>query len=282
MKNIVICAFLLVCTLGLAQEKTHQISVYGGGIFGRQSTELLKGKTKSGEGFNAGLGYRYYINPNWSIGTGAEYQYFDTSFSLSDLSDSYHTADIDGDAFEFRYTATKYRETQTVHNVAVPLNIQFETSGLTSWYMNIGVKAGFNLSANYQTEINKLTTSGYFPEWNVELNDPRFMGFGTWNNVNAGKQDLELKTAFMLTAESGVKQDLSDFSRIYIGLYVNYGLNNLQKQQSGFSPVSYNPNAPEDFTYTSLLNAQNSKNQAYTDAYKLISFGIKIQWAFGF
>lgn len=273
--------FIILFTITVNAQSPHQFSISAGGIFTKANYELSKGDSKTDNGFQVGIGYRYYLNENWSLGSGVEYQYFDSHIFSKNLSDKYQTQDMEGDAFEFRYSADDYRENQNAQYLSIPINVQFETSGETAWYANLGGKVGFNLSAEYETKIKQLNTSGYYEQWNVELFDPRFMGFGTWNEVNSGKKDLELKTLFMLTAETGVKQKVSEKSNIYIGLYLNYGLNDLKEESTNQNAIQYNVNQPNEFMFNSFLNSSESIGNPYSEKLNLMSFGVKLNWAWG-
>lgn len=281
MKNIYSILILIITFSLNAQETLHQFSINAGGIFAKANYELSKGDSKTDNGFQAGISYRYYLNENWSFGTGVEYQYFDSHIFTKNFSDKYNVKDIEGANFEFRYNAEDYKESHNAQYLSVPVNVQFETSGETAWYANLGGKVGFNLSAEYETNIKELSTSGYYPQWNVELFDPRFMGFGQWNEVSSGKKDLELKTLFMLTAETGVKQKLSEKSSVYIGLYLNYGLNDLKPEMTTQNPVTYNRNNPTDFIFNSLVTTSDSNGNAYSEKLNLMSFGVKFGWSWG-
>lgn len=262
-------------------QNPHEFSIYAGGVYTKMNYELRQGNAKLGVGGQAGLGYSYYFNPQWSLGTGVEYQFYQADISLQNLSDSKEYTDIEGDNFEFRYNANKFIEKQQAQYLGIPLKIQFETTGRTRWYVSAGGKVGINLSSKYETSIGKLSTSGYYPQWNVELHDPQFMGFGEWENISTEKKDLELKTLFMLSAETGIKEKISDKSSLYFGVYLDYGLNNLQPDDTQTRVVEYNTESPSEFGFNSISSSSNANNVRYVNDLKLISFGFKFKYAFG-
>lgn len=284
MRKIYSYFLFLIISIASAQENSnespHQLTLSAVGILSKQLDKPTLGKANTENGYQVGVGYRYYLTPKWSLGSGLDYQYYKTNIYLTTLTDRYNTTDLEGDSFEYRYTATGYSENQKMHYLAIPLNIQFETTGPASWYANVGMKVGFNISANYETSIDELKTSGYYPQWNVELHDPTFIGFGTWSDFNAQKQDLKLKTQFMLTAESGIKLQMNAKNNLYVGLYINYGLNDLNQSNSNENPIVYNTNNPEEPILHSLLYASDSKGASYLNKYSLFSFGIKLNWSF--
>lgn len=280
MKKLYIISVLMLGFISNAQNK-HEFSVYAGGVFTRMNYELNQGNAKLGNGGQFGLGYSYYFTPQWSLGIGVEYQMFNSELYFRNLSGHKNYTDSEGDNFEFRFNTEKLLEKQNAQYLTIPLKVQFETKGYTRWFVSAGGKVGLNLSADYETEIGKLTTSGYYPQWNVELNDPQFMGFGQWENISTDKQDLNLKTLFMLTAETGIKETLNDNSSLYFGVYLDYGLNNLTPDSNGKKVVEYNAASPTDFGINSVSTSTNSNNVPYTDDLKFVSFGFKLKYAFG-
>lgn len=279
MRKLYSCLLLAIGFVVSAQESPHRLIFSAIGTLNKQLEKPTAGKSTIENGYQVGLGYRYFLNSKWSLGSGIEYQYYKTNTSLATLTDRYTTTDLEGDSFEYRYTATAYSENQKMHYLAVPVTIQFETTGPASWYANVGMQVGFNLAANYETSIDALTTSGYYPQWNVELHDPKFIGFGTWSDFNSKKQDLELKTLFVLTAESGIKLQMTPKSNLYVGLYMNYGSNDIKKEKDSQSPITYNTNTPEEPIVNSLLYATDNKGTSYLSQFNLISFGIKLNWS---
>jgi hypothetical protein len=268
-----ITAFLGVSISGYSQEKKYEISVALGGLGSYLDYSTSNGHLVPGNGFNAGLRYAYYLNKNISLGIGAEYQSYSSSATFASISGRYTTTDIEDESFQFRYRANNIREKQKLGYVNIPINIQYETLGLTRLYLAAGAKIGFSASGTYETSIDKTITRGYYPQYDVVLGQPAFAGFGTFDDVKT-KQDLDTEISYSATFETGIKQILSEKSSLYIGLYLDYGLNDVYDKSSSKNLVQYNTTeVPVKLQYNSVLDSR------YTDDLRLISYGLKLRFA---
>lgn len=272
-----VMAALLLMGLGKAnaQEEKSEFSIYAGGTFSSIYYDLDQGQVDHGDGVQLGLKYAFYLNENWSIGLGAEYQTYNSTASFDYLTGNYNTTDFENDPFEFRYTTRSYNESQKLEYVNVPLTVQFETGdGITDFYVSAGVKAGFAMKGRYETKMDALTTSGYYPQYNAELFGPTFMGFGSFYQVNAGKQDLDTKIAWSGTLETGVKQYIGERSSCYIGVFVDYSFNSIADNKDE-NMINYpSDQMPVDLQFNSVINSSYSKDV------RLIAYGIKLRFAF--
>ncbi len=270
----VIAALLLGCLNGYSQESKHEFSIGAGGVYSFLSYEFQNGYTDQEHGGVFGLRYSYYLSDNWSIGLGADYQFYKTIARSNYFEGSYNTTDFENESFEFRYSATGYRESQNLQYLNVPLTVQFETGDETRFYIAAGVKAGFAVNGEYETKINSLSTSGYYPQYNAELFGPAFMGFGSFGEVNPGEQELETEMAWSGTLETGVKQYIGDNTAFYIGLFLDYGFNSIAQSKEE-NIINYpSDEMPVNLQYNSVINS------ASTDDVKLIAYGVKMRFAF--
>ncbi|KLT69333.1 MULTISPECIES: outer membrane beta-barrel protein [unclassified Flavobacterium] len=254
------------------QDKKHEFSIAVGG-----PSSFLDYKTSGqlveGNGFSAGLRYAYYLSENLSIGIGAEYQSYNTDAKFQTISGRYAATDSEKESFQFRFRATNLREEQKLGYINVPLHIQFETPGTTKLYVAAGAKIGFAINGSYESTIQNLTTSGYYPQYNVELFGPAFAGFGSTNNVKVGKQDLNAEVSYSVTFETGVKQIIGDKSSIYLGAYLDYGLNNVYDRNTSKHLVQYNPGTTAQLEHNTVLDSP------FTNDVRLVSLGLKLRFA---
>lgn len=274
-----IIAFLTVCLNGYSQdkkakvekvEKKYELSIAVGGPFSFLNYNAPQ-EVVLGNGFNAGIRYSYYLNKGLSVGVGVEYQTYSSAAKSGLVAGQYAATDAENESFEFRYKAANFREEQKLGYVNIPIGIQFETPGTTKLYVGAGAKIGFAVNGTYETTIENLTTSGYYPQYNVELFAPAFAGFGSTANVNSGKKDLNTEISYSATIEAGLKQEIGSKKSIYIGLYLDYGLNNIYEKESK-NVVQYNPEIPVALNYNTVLNS------AYDDV-RLVSYGLKLRFA---
>jgi hypothetical protein len=270
--TIRITLFLVLCLNSYGQDKKQEFSVSLGGPFSFPNYGAGQ-EVVQGNGFSAGLRYSYYLNTGLSVGIGVEYQTYSATAKSGLFTAQYTTTDAENESFQFRYKATNLREEQNLGYINIPIGIQFETDGNSKLYLGAGAKIGFAVNGTYETTMQNLTTSGYYPQYNVELFAPAFAGFASTNDIKTGKQDLKTDVSYSITAETGFKQLIGKNKSIYIGIYLDYGLNNIYNHDSAKNLVQYHPEVPVNFEYNSILDSPSA-----TDV-QLLSYGLKLRYA---
>lgn len=266
----VVSAFLAAFN-SYGQDKKHEFSISLGGPF--SFIKSAGSEYVPGNGINAGLRYSYFLNEGLSLGIGVEYQTYNSDSKFGYIAGQYNTVDAENEAFQFRYKVSNLREEQSLGYINIPINIQFETPGTTKLYVSAGAKVGFASSGTYQSKMSNITTSGYYPQYNVELFSPAFAGFENVDNFKAPERDLDTKVSYSATFETGVKQLIGNRNSIYIGAYLDYGLNNIQKKNENSNLVQYNPELPVQLRYNSVFDTGLASNM------RLVSYGLKLRFA---
>lgn len=275
MKKIIVFAVLLIsCALTAQETKSELNASIGYGISSFDYT-FLRGELEKGNGPNVQLTYFHYLTPNLSVGTGLAFQAYRSQVRAGSLNGAHPTVDADGESFEYRYTLHGFSEEQFANYLQVPLLFRLETEHTnTRLYMAVGAKAGFALTSEYHTEADKLTTSGHYPQYNATLNGPTFVGLGDLGPVDAPRRELALKTAFSLAMEVGAKQRLNHGQWLYLGAYVDIGLNDL-REETLKNLVDHNPdNGPSQY-----VNPIKETDQGNTVS--LMALGIKLGYGIG-
>jgi outer membrane protein OmpA-like peptidoglycan-associated protein len=274
LRPVVLCA--LLCDMGaVSAQSQHEFSVVGGGGLSTFHYRLSQGAREAGFGGSLGVGYSYHLSPQWSFVTGAEALLLRAGVRAFDLHDSYPANDGTVD-FEFRYTARDFREQQQSLMAVIPLMLRYHAGRTGRYYAALGGKIGLPLSSRSEVTTGGFETRGYYPDWNVELNEPAFMGFGDFAGASAG-ETLHLKTAFLLSAEAGVRWKLGA-GHLYTGLSFDYGLNNIAGAPQERA-VPYRADNPPAFQPHSLL-ASSGATGAYTDKVIPLAAGVRVRWAF--
>lgn len=296
MRNIYNMLALLLLTLLpmsnlYAQEDIKQeITVQGGlGLSGLKYS-LDNGDTKQKFGGSVGVGYNYFFTKNVGLLTGVELSFLSSEGSFASLSDAYAAIDGDVEPFNFSYTVRNYEERQRAMYLNIPVMGQYQMPVIGSHqvYVALGVKIGIPLSAKYKTNGASLATSGFYPQY--DANDPINIdqavsaGFGNFTS-NPVDESIDLKVAFMLAAELGMKWYLNESVSLYTGAYLDYGLNDVSKKHDKEFMI-YDALNPTRYVNNSLLEARYTPNGIGTHTVDMVdkivplSIGVKLRLAF--
>lgn len=256
-----------------AQESAgskHELSITASGATSSLDYDLNAANSKEGTGGSAGLEYTYYFSKNFGVSLGAEYSLSTAKANLESLSGSYAAVDFEQESFEFRYKMDNIREKQTIGFVNIPIMLTY-LNNAHGFYVKAGGKIGLPVNSKFSSRFD-LSTSGYYPQYNVELMDPAFMGFGSFDGINASGNDIETKINYIASVELGVKLPIGK-NKVYAGFYFDYGLTDISKKTG--KPVGYNVSSDGvAFGYNSLLNS------GYVADVRTLSYGLKLRYAF--
>lgn len=266
--------------------KNQELSVYGKGIFSTLKYDVSEeAEHDNSFGAGAGLEYALYLNTRWSISAGVEYQQYRSGAVLYNFNDHYQTTDAENSNFVFYSSADAYREKQSIDMINIPLLFRYETP--TPWssafiYAAAGFQVGIPVDSKYKATADNLKTSGYFQQWNTMLNDPEFMGFGSWGTVERSKQKLDIRNSYSILFELGFKQDLNKKQSLYLSFYADLGLNKLTKENSSPSAlIQYDVDNPVEFQFSPLFySAPQVQGETYASEPKIRGVGVKIRYAF--
>lgn len=269
-KSVALGSILLTTIGGYAQEITLNVS---GGMQGLD-VKMNNGDSKLKAGGQLGVGYTYFINKHWGVLTGVDVGYYSSKNTLRNSTYATYLSDSQNDLFEYRVKTMGYSEKNTFYTASIPLLVQYRTTGNTQFYVNAGARIHFPFSQKGKVHINEVTTSGYYPDMNVVFENMPQHGFSTYNNLS-NETDAKLKTAVALNAETGVSFKLSEKLRLYTGVYVNYGLNDMLKKENGTvdTPiVNYDANGNGNVQTNSILTTTHAADKA-----KLLGYGLQVK-----
>ncbi|WP_372773499.1 outer membrane beta-barrel protein [Mangrovibacterium sp.] len=288
-KHIILSGVLLIASMGLSAQSenlgSREFSFYVNGAFSYLNYQLNhdEGDRSGRGGVGFGLQYAYYLNSHWSVSAGLEVQQYRSQVVFDDFTGSYQTTDIEGESFEFRYSAATYRERQSVTLLNVPVRIQYERgSDDLKFYASGGLAMGLPIRGIFKTTAFDLNTSAYFPQWDALLTSPKFMGFGSWGFQKSGKQDLDVRSSYAFLLEAGVKKNLKEKRNLYVGIFANIPFNSVVKTaETTGSLISYNAAQPTKLTYNTVLESSpGGEGSTYAGHMKTIGLGLKLRYAF--
>ncbi|HEV2478121.1 MAG TPA: OmpA family protein [Puia sp.] len=270
---------IVVAIIGFAflavNAGAQELNVWVDGGWQGLSYKVQNGHSSLSPFGSLGLGYTFPLARHWNILTGVAGGYYGTKATLGDGKYSFPQVDATGSAFEYNVGTTGYKETQRFFSFGVPLLLQYHSSGRgTQWYVNGGGKLLLPFNADVKASAAQLNLTGYYPDFNEVLSNLPQHGFGTLNNWS-GSSTYKLKTAAALRAEAGLSFPLSGGTRLYTGVYAEYGLSNMKGNTGSSSLVSYDASGLTTVQAGSVLNVPGTGNV------KLLSFGIQVKVGFG-
>ncbi|BAO55719.1 hypothetical protein [Nonlabens marinus] len=284
MKTIKLTTLLVLFFGSLSLINAQDINLTLGGQF--QFTELntegILSNTSVEPGAGLELGVNLSLSENWSLNSGLGYSFQRSRSAISNLSGVQNNAqDLEGENFRFMYQVSGYSEVQEFQNLSIPLNVQFETTGHTRFYVRAGASYNLIMNASQDSQAQRLTTSGFFERFNGTLTAPAFAGFGTYGPIDFAERDVELSNSINATLELGIKETLPNNAFIYFGAFVEYGLNDIKEDAPNAGILSFNSTEPTNFISNGVLHAQNNAGNEYINEAKLFFTGVRIRYQFG-
>jgi OmpA-OmpF porin, OOP family len=261
-KQIIIVLGFLFCSMLQAQEKQQYLHLTVGGGLHNLSYDLQNGTQSGRFGNSINAGYSYFFTQHWGVQSGLGLQWFNARSTVNNLS-AIPQVDIDGETMEFRANYTNWQEKQQALFMDIPLTLQYRhaLSRKISLQGSAGGKISIPVSSNYKTTGGSITTTGYYAQLNAELSDLPEYGFATITDSYNGK--LSLRPTYMAIADVGGLYTLSPKVDLYLGAYVNYGLNNTLKADT-----------KEAYQYDGIYNGLLASTQ--TGKVTPISVGVKL------
>jgi hypothetical protein len=204
------------------------------------------------------------------IHLGAEIGFNNSSIKLNGTNVvTPNLTDSEGDRFDMHTALSKYKETQNTMFLNIPIMLQVQVGVKHKFYAMGGIKLGIPVSCKYKVSEFTLTNKAYYPEYDNWMTAPEFAGYGTFTNRESNGK-LPLKVSGTLALEAGMKWKIAEVFAIYTGLYLDYGLNNMLKNNNF---VNYSSAHPAEFTTTSAL-------PSLTDKINLLAVGVKARFTF--
>jgi hypothetical protein len=282
-------------------KRKNEASVY---VYGGWTSlqYMLAGGSHSGTwGGGAGAGYTYYFNDTWALLTGLEAGTFGASTAKDLLLSGKHERHSDNirpNDMILQGKYVDYSENQTALYGHIPLMLQMlipMTIRDDYLYVSAGLKLGMMFSGSFQNTFNELTISAYLPFSDALIENVQSLGFVSKKNA-ANMYDangsLSLKFNVSATVEGGVRWAFEDGAALYTGIYIDYGLNNLQRISD--NAVLMSTEIPNIFTYHSILESKYEQqavypspnapppviSEQYVNKINLFAMGLKVKLSF--
>lgn len=272
MKKYILVALLLLGALCVqAQEITAH---FGAGLSNlRYTNSKISGS--GGFGFQLGVQYRYTIDPMFSVISGLEFARYSSTSNLENGLYASDAIDENTSAFTYKVTTTGYTEKQHFNTLNVPILMQarFDNDTQMAFYVNGGVKIHVPIGNTFTATSDALTTTGFYPNLNLELENIEDKGFGTSNNFTKEGRYNEVKTAVSITLEGGAIFKVNE-SDLYAGVYMDYGVTSMYSADNQANVLQYKPTAIKNTEPNGVFNLDKEVSP------KLVMFGVQVKYAF--
>lgn len=223
------------------------------------------------------VGYIYSLSNNIGIGTGIEFSQYKQDVFLSNSSATLSNYEVDPStsAFEYRITASNYKERQTLHAIQIPLFVQYKMN------INKGIDFNFRAGAKYFLPVNykikatatNVNGTGYYPDVNLTIDDLPEYGFGSQSNYSASGE-YETKGIVMSMFELGFTFDMGAKNALYVAMFLENGYGSIVDQNKDESYIGYNPTSVADRKANGLYSTdENAKIRP-------VAFGVTLAWNF--
>ncbi|MFT3823640.1 MAG: OmpA family protein [Chitinophagaceae bacterium] len=233
---------------------------------------ITNGSAKLQPGGSLGVNYTFLFAKKWGLLTGIYGNYYATKATLQDgATFSSYQVDDAGSAFLYHVKTVGYSETQQLLTAGIPVMLQYHTTGNgAQWYINAGTRIILPFHGKIKAKASQVTSSGYYPDFNIEVVDLPQHGFGTVSNWQSNTK-MDFKPTATASAATGISFKFSGTTRLYTGIYADYGLTNMRKGDANQSMVTYSATSASAIQTASILNTPYAGNP------KLLAFGVQVR-----
>jgi len=299
-----ILTLFVMSALSVSAKTPYEFSIYGGGGYSTflyrlpanstgftaigqspvittppEGLYAIYGVSSSGISGDLGVAFTGFVAPYVGFHVGIGFGLCNVGVNVDSLK-TYTSDLIDSNGRDFNlYTNLfGYSETLRMINLSVPLMLQFQTApDQRSWsrnsdfrhgvYAMAGIKLNVLLNNSYESKIETLQNSAYYPELDNWATTQEFAGLGKFKGKSA-KGDIGFIQA-IFAAELGMKWRVADNMYLYTGAYLDYGLND---------PLKNSRRATTEYIFENDL--RDLSLLTFADKTNLMTVGVKMRLAF--
>lgn len=215
----------------------HYIQVYAGLGYGSLGYNLPATNGAVQGSFSAllQLQYAYFFHPNWGVGAGLWFTNYTSTAQLQ--GDYVWTADKAGNPLydtdlELQYqhhsSIHRWSEREIIHNIGIPISLQFQTPAdhdKTRFFAALGVAPAFSVMKSYQVLEGKVEHAGFYPAWNLWLDNMHEFQTIDYRNAPEAKGELSVRPQVAVFVDLGAAIPISKQIDLFVGGYFNISAN---------------------------------------------------------
>ncbi len=176
-------AFLVAVFSFVFRDSNAQLKLQPLVGYGIQSMKYDYGSTdiKGSGGLNIGADLFYYINDNIAVGSGVRFSTYKTMATLDSYESTSSGTDVDGDSYEATSTLSGVSEKYTQSTIEIPLLGRYQKwlNGSVIVFGTTGPVFIIPGSSNTDIESGSLSTTAYYEEWNLTVDEASEYDYGT-------------------------------------------------------------------------------------------------------
>lgn len=227
-KQYKITLFALLISFSLCgQTERFSLSINGGRSYTMLENSIPDSKTTEKLGYTMNILFNLAISHSFAIGLGAAYSNYSSEVSLGKYYSATSTTDNEGDNYEFRLYGTNLKENQSIDMFEIPFAIILQNQEHKKFktFLQLGVKAMLPIQSNFSVMSGEIETRGYYPKYNVELNNIPNHGFVLFP-LEGMSGKLSTKLSYAALVELGANISLGK-SYLTLGVFGSYGLSSV-------------------------------------------------------
>ena len=244
----------------------------GGGL-GMIPCTLENGSQSPGMNFDLGVHYTHFFS-RLGVGFGLHISRVgaNATYGFEEVTPGLTHADNTHASYNLITRYADWKEHQSIKALELPLELFFRAPmGSGKIFVGgVGVQFEMPLGGKYSAGGGSFTTSGVFPALGTyEVGDMPEHGFATYEEIDETPIG-GLKTGIGVVADLGVRLALGSGGGLYIGLYGNYGLNNMLGDREGGPLLTLNSRDATRIDYHGTFASDPGA------ALRLLTVGVKV------
>lgn len=202
---------------------------------------LADGNNVGTANFSAHVGYSYFFNRYVGLAVGVDFaRYGSSAYYSNALFEWRNVYDSDGESYTHRTQLDKWRETQSLYAVCVPVMAQFAIpiNRSLQFMAAVGVEYAHFVSGRYAAS-GIITHSGYYPNWRLTLDEMPPYGFYSTSDFAPSGKLGNRPFSINFIANFGLVVPINKRWDLTAKVYFEYGLTKALDLEESANPIGF-------------------------------------------
>ncbi|MCW3804387.1 outer membrane beta-barrel protein [Plebeiibacterium marinum] len=226
-KNITVLSALLLMSLSVTSQIRIQPSIGFGS--NKISYDSDYATVDGLSGLNLGVDAFYYLNEDMAVGLGLRLSQYGASAKVDDFEISEQRIDGDNDSYLYTAIANGIEEEHKLSVVEIPILFKYQRWVSADILLTGTTGPVFMMTGSMKSEFTSgtLTTSGYYEQWNLTIDDLAEYGFYPGLNMKGDAPDLDVKSTLAWSFELGAEYYLNKRMNVFLSAYFQPAFGNI-------------------------------------------------------